>query len=70
LVEAVGRGTPVSQTHMADPQRASRKCWAGAEGAAAMNIMFFRSALNKSEEVRAILLTWSALMVIGSNSMN
>jgi hypothetical protein len=55
---------------MADLQRASRKFWAGAEGAAAMNFMFFRSALNKSKAVREILLTWSALMVIGSNSMN
>jgi hypothetical protein len=28
------------------------------------NFMFFTSSLNKSETVRAILLTWSALMII------
>jgi hypothetical protein len=31
-VESVGRGTQFVQNHKADHQRASRKCWAGAEG--------------------------------------
>jgi hypothetical protein len=66
----VGRGTQFVQIHKADHQKASRKFWAGVEGAAAIYFMFFRSALNKSKAIMAIVLTWSALMIIGSNSMN